>query len=181
MRHRVAGKKLNRDSQHRRALSRNLVTSLVLHGSITTTRAKAQVVQPQVDKLVTQAKKGALHSRRMVESFFAKKALANALVDTIAPKTGKRTSGFTRQIPLGRRKGDDAFMVRLEWVDAIDGVDANTEEIVSPEAAKVEQAKPAQKTPEKKTATKTASKKSVEAKDAPKKAASKEKKPVAQK
>lgn len=119
MRHRVKGKKLNRDVKHRRALYKNLVSSLLIHGQIETTQAKAKAIQGTVDKLFTKAKKGDLHNRRLVERFLTKTTLVNQLVDEIAPKTGKRVSGFTRIIKLGRRASDDTLMVRMELVDGI--------------------------------------------------------------
>ena len=118
MRHRVSGKKLNRDIKHRRALFKNLITSLIVHGQITTTETKAKVVQGKVDKLFTKAKKGNLHSRRQIDSVLNNTKLTNKLVDELAPKT-KRVSGYTRITRLGRRSGDNAMLTRLEFVDSI--------------------------------------------------------------
>jgi large subunit ribosomal protein L17 len=119
MRHQVKGKKLNRDSSHRKALYRNLITSLIQHGSIETSEAKAKAIKGQVDKLITKAKKGDLHNRRLIGKFLTKRDLVNTLVDNIAPKTSGRTSGYTRIIRLGQRKGDASMRVRLEFVDSM--------------------------------------------------------------
>jgi large subunit ribosomal protein L17 len=119
MKHRVSGKKLNRDTQHRRGLYKNLISSLLIYGKINTTLAKAKAVQPQVEKLVTKAKKGTLHHRRQIDQVLNKTTLVNKLVDSIAPKTGDRYSGFTRIVKLGRRSGDNAFMARIEFVDPV--------------------------------------------------------------
>lgn len=118
MRHRQANTKLNRDVQHRRALIKNLISSLIIHGQITTTEAKAKAIRGQFDKLVTKAKKGSLHHRRQIDSVLNQTKLTNKLVDEIAPQT-KRASGFTRLTRLSRRLGDDTMMVRLELTDPV--------------------------------------------------------------
>lgn len=117
MRHQVKGPKLNRDSQHRRSLYKNLVSALIQHGSIETTEVKAKSIKGLMDKLMTKAKKGGVHNRRMIDRILNQTALVNKLVDVMAPKTGKRVSGFTRIIKLGQRRGDDALMARVEFVD----------------------------------------------------------------
>jgi len=119
MRHRIAGKKLNRSTKHRKALLRNLAAQLIVHGEITTTTAKAKMVQPKIDKLITTAKKGSLHSRRQIESFFNKKPITNKLVDHLAPNLTSRTSGYTRITKLNRRKGDNTLLAKIELVDKI--------------------------------------------------------------
>lgn len=116
MRHRLAGKKLNRDTHHRRALLRNLARELILHGSFTTTVAKAKAVQPLLDKLVTKAKAGALSQRRQVQAVLGSTQLTNQLVDKLAP-TFKRHSGFTRIIKTSYQRGDNACQAKIEWVD----------------------------------------------------------------
>jgi len=116
MRHRLKGKKLNRSTKHRRALFKNLISALVEHGEIKTTLAKAKAVKGLVDKLITTAKKGTLHHRRQLASFFGKRQPANKLVEDIAPKLKSRTSGYTRIVRLGRRTGDNAMMAKLELV-----------------------------------------------------------------
>ena len=117
MRHRVKGKKLNRTTSHRRALFHNLVASLIEHGEVKTTEAKAKAIKGLVDKLVVQAKAGTVHARRLLSAFLQRRFLVNKLVDNIVPMSQKRSSGFTRIIRLGRRRGDDAMMVKMELVD----------------------------------------------------------------
>ena len=119
MRHRVKGKQLNRDAQHRRALYKNLISALIINGEIKTTHAKAKAIQPNVDKLISTAKKGKLHHRRQVDAVLNRTKLVNKLVDEIAPNTGKRQSGFTRIVKIGKRRGDKAMMVRIELVDKL--------------------------------------------------------------
>lgn len=117
MRHRVAGKKLNRSSKHRKALFKNLAGQLFIHGEITTTEAKAKAIQSKVEKLITKAKEQTLHSRRQIHSVFNSKPVTNRLFDQIAPKLGQRESGFTRIRKVGVRRGDNANMVKLSLVD----------------------------------------------------------------
>ena len=151
MRHRVKGKKLNRDVKHRRALHKNLITALITHGQIKTTEAKAKSIRSQVDKLMTKAKKGSLHDRRQINSVLNRSKIVNTLVDQIAPKT-KRTSGFTRIVRLGRRSGDDTMMVKLEFVDSV---------ISAPVKEKDSNKKPDSKPSSKSAKTKKQSKKKV--------------------
>jgi large subunit ribosomal protein L17 len=119
MRHNVFGRKLNRDHNHRKALFRNLIASLVEYGSITTTMAKAKSVQAMADKLMTKAKVGDVHNQRMIGRFLTKRALVGKMVNELAPLTKTRTSGFTRIIKADFRRGDQAEMVQLEWVDKV--------------------------------------------------------------
>ena len=116
MKHRVAGKKLARSQSHRKALFRNLLSALILNGEIETTESKAKAVQPLFDRLVTKSKSSTLHDRRTVAAFLNKKQAVNKLVDEIAPRFKDRSGGFTRITRLGRRRGDDAMMVKLELV-----------------------------------------------------------------
>jgi large subunit ribosomal protein L17 len=119
MRHAVAGKKLNRDSQHRRATFKNLIRGLIDHGRIVTTPAKAKAVQGMIDTLVSRAKKGRVVDRRQIDQVLNHTATVNKLVDVIAPATAARQSGFTRTTKLSPRQGDNAPQVRLEWVDQV--------------------------------------------------------------
>ena len=118
MRHRVSGRHLGRSSKHRQALFKNLIVSLIDHGRLKTTQAKAKAVKGLTDKLITRAKKGTVHSRRILGSFLHNKKTVNKLVDEIAPKFKNRNSGFTRIVRLGRRRGDDAMMASIELVDS---------------------------------------------------------------
>lgn len=117
MRHRVAGKKLSRTTNERKALFRALLVALFSRGAIKTTKAKAKTLVPQAEKLITLGKKGTLAARRRAHRFLPKKQLVNLLFDEIAAKFKDRKSGFTRIINLGRRLGDGAEMVRLELVE----------------------------------------------------------------
>jgi len=117
MRHRVSGKKFSRNVKQRKALFKNLINSLVIHGKIKTTEAKAKAVQRLADKLITKGKTQTLHSRRLIAAFLQNKKAVNKIVDELAPLFKKRPGGFTRIIRLGKRKGDDAMMVNLELVE----------------------------------------------------------------
>ncbi|OGD55422.1 50S ribosomal protein L17 [Candidatus Beckwithbacteria bacterium RIFCSPLOWO2_02_FULL_47_23] len=117
MRHRLAGRKLGRNTHERRSLFRNLIRSLILTERIKTTVAKAKTIRPLVDKLMTQAKQGTLAGRRRVLAALVDRPVVDKLVKELAPRTGKRTSGFTRIQRLGRRLGDNSLMAIIEWVD----------------------------------------------------------------
>lgn len=117
MKHRVAGKKLARDRSHRQALFKNLLSALILHGEIKTTESKAKVIQRLFEKLVTKSKLKTLHARRTVGIHLNNRQVINKLVDEVTPQFKNRASGFTRIIRLGKRKGDDALMVRLTLVE----------------------------------------------------------------
>jgi len=117
VRHRVAGKKLARSRSHRKALFKNLLSALILHGEIRTTESKAKATRRIFDRLVTKGKSGTLHARRIVAAFLNNKKAVNKLVDEISPKFKDRHGGFTRIIRLGRRQGDDAMMVKLELIE----------------------------------------------------------------
>ena len=117
MKHRISGKKLSRNSSQRKALFKGLINSLVMNGEIKTTETKAKVVRNLVDKLITKAKKGTLHSRRLIDAFLQDKKAVNRIVDEFGPLFAKRSSGFSRITPLRKRRGDDAMMVKLELVE----------------------------------------------------------------
>lgn len=119
MRHRVSGRKLSRDKDHRKALFRNLVTSLVLHEQIQTTEAKAKAVRGLVDKVITKGKTGSLHARRVLVGFLTNQKAVEKVVKILAPRFRQRSGGFTRIIHLGKRQGDNAPLVRMELVDKV--------------------------------------------------------------
>lgn len=120
MKKRVFGKKLSRERDSRRALYRSLTAALVEHGKIKTTKAKAKTIQPFIDRLVTFAREGSTASLRRVYARLGNdNKTAKKLFEEVAPVFSKRTSGFTRIINLGTRKGDRAQMARLEWVEII--------------------------------------------------------------
>jgi len=116
MRHKVAGRKLGRNTGHRRALYRNLVTDLLDYEKITTTEAKAKEVRGLTEKMITLGKKGGLHSRRQALSFIIDKKIAEKVFTELAPRYAERPGGYTRITKLGPRLGDGAAMVQLELV-----------------------------------------------------------------
>ena len=117
MRHRVAGRKLQRTSAHRAAMFRNMAAALIKHEQITTTTAKAKELRPYVEKLVTLAKHGGLSNRRLAQSRLMDDAQLNKLFDVIAPRYADRNGGYTRVIKAGIRISDAAPMAVIEFVD----------------------------------------------------------------
>ena len=120
MKKRIYGKKLGRSTTARRALFRSLTRSLVLHGSIKTTKAKAMFLKRQVDSLVKYAKKDDVASRRRIYAKLANdRLLTDLIVKKVARSISRRNGGFTRVISLPVRRGDKAEMARIEWVEEI--------------------------------------------------------------
>jgi large subunit ribosomal protein L17 len=117
MRHNVKGRKLKRTESHRAALLRALSTSLLRHKRIRTTVAKAKETRTFVEKLITKAKKGDLHSKKQVMNFLKDKEVVKELFSEIVPKVAERPGGYTRVIKLGNRMGDAAEMAIIELVD----------------------------------------------------------------
>ncbi len=117
MRHRVAGRKLQRTTAHRNALFRNMAAALVKHEQITTTLAKAKELRPYVEKLVTLAKKGGLSNRRLAYTRLMDEQQLTKLFDVIAPRYADRNGGYTRVIKAGIRSSDAAAMAVIEFVD----------------------------------------------------------------
>lgn len=117
MRHRVAGRRLNRSVGHRRALYRNLVTELFRHERIRTTEAKAKAVRAEAEKLITVAKRQDVHARRQVAAVLTDEAVVRRLMDELAPRYQERPGGYTRLVHLGQRLGDGAPMVLLTLVE----------------------------------------------------------------
>ena len=114
MRHRKRGRQLGRDTKHRRALFRNLVTSLLEHERIETTAAKAKEVRGIADKMITLGKAGSLASRRMALAYLMKKETVAKLFSEIAPRLADRSGGYTRIIRTRIRQGDAAPMAVVE-------------------------------------------------------------------
>lgn len=117
MRHGVAGKRLGRNTSHRRALMRNLATSLIVHERIQTTDAKARELKSVVEKMITLGKRGDLHARRLAASFVIGKEAVQKLFD-MAPRFNEKNGGYTRVIKLGRRLGDSAPISIIELIGA---------------------------------------------------------------
>ena len=117
MRHARTGKKLGRDSAHRKALYANLACSLIEHGRIKTTQAKAKAVKPYAEKMITLGRRGDLHARRQALAELRTQEIVHKLFADIAPRMADRPGGYTRIIKIGHRAGDAAEMVYLELVD----------------------------------------------------------------
>jgi large subunit ribosomal protein L17 len=115
--HARAGRKLGRDSAHRKALYSNLAGALIEHGRIQTTEAKAKAVKPFAEKLITLGKRGDLAARRQALAQLRSQDVVHQLFEEIAPRFAERPGGYTRIVKLGPRQGDAADMVYLELVD----------------------------------------------------------------
>jgi len=116
MRHNIAGRSLSRDSGHRRALYRNLVTALLQHEKIVTTEAKAKEVRSMAEKMITLGKQSGLHSYRQALTFITNKKVTEKVFSELGPRYKERAGGYTRITKLEPRLGDNAPMVQLELV-----------------------------------------------------------------
>lgn len=114
MRHRKAGYKLGRNTSHRRALLRNLVTSILLEDRVETTLTKAKAVRPHVERMITLGKKGDLHARRQALSYLMTREAVSRLFDTVAPRYGDRNGGYLRIVRTGFQRGDGAEKAYIE-------------------------------------------------------------------
>ena len=122
MRHQRSGKKLGRDSAHRKALYANLACSLIEHGRIRTTEAKAKAVKPFAEQMITLGRRGDLHARRQAMAQLRSQEVVHRLFADVGPRFAERPGGYSRIVKLGPRQGDGADMVYLELVDyEIDG------------------------------------------------------------
>jgi large subunit ribosomal protein L17 len=119
VRHQRAGRKLGRDSAHRKALYANLASALIEHGRIKTTEAKAKEVRPIVEQMITLGKRGDVSAQRQAVAFLRSKPVAHTLFTEIAPRFADRAGGYTRVVKLGPRQGDAAQMAYLELVDYV--------------------------------------------------------------
>jgi len=117
MRHRVKGRRLKRTSEQKRALMRGLAQALIERGAIETTEARAKELRPFVEKLITKAKSGTLHDRRLAGKHVQKREVNDKLFTEIGPKFASRAGGYTRILKVGHRKGDGAEMARIELVN----------------------------------------------------------------
>jgi large subunit ribosomal protein L17 len=116
MRHRKVTKKLGRNTSHRRALLRNLVTSLIMEERIETTPAKAKAMRPHVEKMITLGKRGDLAARRLALGYMMTRESVTRLFDTVAPRLGDRNGGYVRILHKGWRAGDGANTVYIELI-----------------------------------------------------------------
>ena len=117
MRHGMANKKLNRTSEHRKALLKNMLNSLIKYEQIKTTLPKAKFLKPQADKIITLGKKNNLHNTKILISQLQDTISANKVKKTLSKRYEKRTGGYTRIIKAGFRYGDNAPMAIIEFVD----------------------------------------------------------------
>ncbi len=117
MRHRKKGRKLSRTASHKKATMRNMAASLFRHGRIETTTAKAKELRPYAERLITLAKRGDLHARRLAATKIQDRQVLGSLFDDIGPRFSERPGGYTRILKLGNRKGDAAEMSLIELVD----------------------------------------------------------------
>ncbi|RME37864.1 MAG: 50S ribosomal protein L17 [Deltaproteobacteria bacterium] len=117
MRHRKTGRRLGRNSSHRKAMLRNMVTSLFEHEKITTTDARAKELRKLAEKMITLGKKGTLHARRQALEVIRDKKVVAKLFERIAPRYQERNGGYTRIIKVGYRSGDNAAMSIIELVE----------------------------------------------------------------
>lgn len=116
MRHQVSGRKFGRRTGPRQLMFRGMVTSLLKHGYIRTTEAKAREVRPMAEKMVTLGKSGSLHARRQASAFITEDAVVRRVFNDLADKYRERPGGYTRIVKLGQRKGDASDMALLELV-----------------------------------------------------------------
>ena len=156
MRHRVAKKHFNRDTNNRKALLKNLLRALIEEGEIVTTTSKAKEIKRLMDKIVHRAKTDTVENRRLLHRTFGRRDVVNTLVDRIAPAMKDRVSGFTTIAKEGIRRGDSAVQSRLKFVVKIDRIGT----LKSGQDH-------TKKTPAKKTVAKKAAPKKVAAKKAP--------------
>tara|TARA_B100000029_G_scaffold112484_1_gene104666 strand:- start:664 stop:1122 length:459 start_codon:yes stop_codon:yes gene_type:complete len=117
MRHGMVNKKLNRTSEHRRALLKNMLNSLIKYEQITTTLPKAKFLKPQADKIITLGKKENLHTTKMLMAKLQDKKSTSKVKKTLSKRYEKRNGGYTRIIKAGFRYGDNAPMAVIEFVD----------------------------------------------------------------
>ena len=117
MRHGIANKKLNRTSEHRKALLKNMLNSLIKYEQIKTTLPKAKFLKPEADKIITLGKKDNLHNTKMLVSQLQDSKSANKVKKTLSKRYEKRLGGYTRIIKAGFRYGDNAPMAIIEFVD----------------------------------------------------------------
>ena len=123
MRHKVAGYKLGRTTSHRRAMLRNMVTSIIMEERIETTVIKAKAVRPSVEKMITLGKKGDLAARRQAASYLMTGEAVTKLFDTVAPRFGDRNGGYTRIVRTAWRKGDGAEKAFIELLGSEQVID----------------------------------------------------------
>jgi large subunit ribosomal protein L17 len=143
MRHLKAGKKLGRNTSHRRALLRNLVTSLIVEERIETTEAKAKAMRPQVEKMITLGKRGDVSSRRIAAGYLMTRESVTKLFDTVAPRFGDRNGGYLRIIHKGWQQGDGAEKVFIELLGSEKVIDEKRQKRAEARAKRAEETRKA--------------------------------------
>ncbi|HYG98004.1 MAG TPA: 50S ribosomal protein L17 [Terriglobales bacterium] len=143
MRHRVAGWKLGRNTQHRRALLRNLVTSLIVEERIETTLPKAKAMRPHVEKMITLGKRGDVHARRLAAAYLMTPDAVDKLFATIGPRFGDRNGGYLRIIKGGFRKGDGGEIAFIELLGSEKLVDEKRQKRAEARAKRAEETRKA--------------------------------------
>jgi large subunit ribosomal protein L17 len=152
MRHRAAHRKLGRRTEHRISLLRNLAASLISHGRIRTTEAKAKELRPFVEKLVTLGKRDSLHARRHALRILPRREVVTKLFGEVSPRFSQRPGGYTRILKLAHRQGDGAPLAFIEFVDY--KFEGASEAAPGKEAPKAEKKTPEKKKPEKESKAK---------------------------
>lgn len=163
----------SRDTQHRQSLLKNGVYFLMMHGHITTTRPKAKEFKRWADKLLHKAQAGTLAARRDLHSFFGKRDVVNTMVDRIAPLFKDRVSGFSRMTVIGKRRGDNTEMVKLELAIMPTGLGSLKNPAPKKQEVKKATTKPAAKPATKKAVAKPLAKKPAAKKPVTKKTTTK--------
>jgi len=143
MRHKVAGWKLGRNTSHRRALLRNLVTSLVMEEVVETTIPKAKALRPHLEKMVTLAKRGDVSARRQAAAYLMTGASVDKLFDALGARYGDRTGGYLRIIRTGWQKGDGAEKCRVELLGSEKLVEAKAKKRAETRAKRAEETRKA--------------------------------------
>jgi large subunit ribosomal protein L17 len=156
MRHRVAGWKLGRNTSHRRALLRNLVTSLILEERIETTVTKAKALRPHVEKMITLGKKGDVASRRLAAGYLMTRESVDKLFDTVAPRFGDREGGYTRIVLTGFRKGDGGEKAFIELIGSEKVIDEKRQKRSEARAKRAEETRKAMEEQQQQAETETA-------------------------
>ena len=139
MRHRNAGYKLGRNTSHRRAMLRNLVTSVILMDRVETTITKCKATRPLIEKMITLGKRGTVHARRQAAAYLMTPESVDRLFAVVAPRYGARNGGYLRITRLGARKGDAAEMAYIELLGAEQELDAKAAKRAEAKAKKQEE------------------------------------------
>ena len=143
MRHLKAGWKLGRNTAHRRALLRNLVTSLIMEERVETTVTKAKAMRPHVERMITLGKSGTLADRRIAAAYLMTRPAVERLFETVGPRFGDREVGYLRIVRIGHQRGDGAEKVFIELLGSEKVQEAKREKRAAARAKRVEEAKKA--------------------------------------